>query len=267
MQAPGVEQHPCFRSPLREIALHPFDRLARKLAAQSPLGRSDIEAIRALPCSVRTVQPNVSLLREGDRPDQCGILIEGFTYRYKTAAGARQIVGVNVGGDPLDFQSIFLAVADHSIHTLTRAEVALVPRDDLRALIDNNAAVARAVLTNALVEASIFREWILNVGRRSAKARLAHLLCELADRLTAVGLIDHYRFDLPMTQEQLGDTLGLTTVHVNRMLRALVDEGLIERDRRSVTVRDWGGLREAAGYDPRYLHLDQQKFGGATKRS
>jgi CRP-like cAMP-binding protein len=124
--------------------------------------------------------------------------------------------------------------------------------------------VGHAILVKILVEASIFREWVLNVGRRDAKTRVSHLLCELAVRLDAEGLADHYSYELPMTQEQLADAVGLTPVHVNRTLKALEAEGLIVRSKKSVSFPDLMRLRSAGDFNQRYLHLEPQRSGKAV---
>ncbi len=197
-------------------------------------------------------------MREGDPPHQCGILLGGFAYRQKlTGDGARQIVSLHIPGEPLDFQNLFLDEADHSVQTLTRADIAFVARSQFQDLIWSRPAIANAILMYILVEASIFREWVLNVTRRDARARLAHILCEVGIRLDAVGLAEQFGYELPMTQEQLADALGLTPVHVNRTLKALESEGLIERRKRHLSFPDWRRLREVADFNPRYLHLAQ----------
>jgi CRP-like cAMP-binding protein len=132
---------------------------------------------------------------------------------------------VHIPGDALDFQNLFLDVSDHSLQMLTRAEVAFVTIRDLQVLARERPAVGHAILVKILVEASIFREWVLNVGRRDATTRVAHLLCELGVRLDAEGLAEDYGYELPMTQEQLADAVGLTSVHVNRTLKALEAKG------------------------------------------
>jgi len=187
------------------------------------------------------------------------VLLKGYAYRQKlTEDGTRQILSLHIPGEALDLQGIFLDVADHSVLTLTRADLAIIPRTVLRELASERIGVAHAIHISNLIEASIFREWVLNVGRRTARARVAHLLCEFAIRLDAQGLAGADGFELPMTQEQLGDATGLTSVHVNRMLKGLQSDGLIQRERRFIRFPRLDQLREAAGFSERYLHLDQQ---------
>lgn len=233
-------------------------KMVRKLASRSEIDEGDAEAVLALAHTVRSVDASTYLVREGEHPERCPLLISGFAARQKlTAEGTRQILSLQIPGDFLDLQNLFLMVSDHNVQTLTRVTIAEVPIAELRQLVLSRPAIARAMWIDALVDASIFREWIVNVGRRSATARVAHLLCELALRLYAAGIADEFQYELPMTQEQLGDAVGLTPVHVNRVLRSLADQGLIERERRCITVRNWEALRGVGDFSERYLHLDQ----------
>jgi CRP-like cAMP-binding protein len=218
-----------------------------------------------LPYTLRTLEPATYTIREADAPTHCVVLVSGFAFRQKlTGNGSRQIVALHIPGDALDFQNLFLDVSDHSLQMLTRAEVALVPIADLQAIARERPAVGHAILVKILVEASIFREWVLNVGRRDSITRLAHLLCELGVRLEAEGLAQDYGYELPMTQEQMADALGLTPVHVNRTLKVLEAEGLIVRSKRSVSFPDWKRLRLLGDFNQRYLHLEPQQSGKAA---
>lgn len=239
---------------------HPLDLLVRTLQLHAPLGAAEQRALRALSCTVRTLEAQSYIVREGDPPTICAVLVSGFAYRQKlTSDGARQIVSIQMPGDPLDLQNMFLDVADHSIQTLTRAEVAFIPRGEFETLARTDAAIGYACLMNVLVEASISREWVLNVGRRDSRARMAHLLCEFAVRLEAHGLVDQYGYDLPMTQELIADATGLTSVHVNRTLKGLEAEGLIARNKRKVSIPDWEALRDVGDFNLRYLHLEPSR--------
>ena len=232
--------------------------LLRKLNLRAPLGAAEREALLALPHRLETIEPSVYIVREGERPERSCLLLSGFAHRHKvTDEGVRQIVSVHVPGDFVDLQGAFLTVADHDVQALTRCDVAFIPREAVRSLVATHPQIAVALWIDTLVDGSIFREWIVNVGRRDARGRLAHILCEFARRLEAAGLASDYRYELPMTQEQLADATGLTPVHVNRVLKALEREGLIERERRFVRIPDWEKLRRAGGFSETYLHLDQ----------
>ena len=237
---------------------HPLQRLAHKLDIHHSLNAEDKAAILALPHKLRWLEAQSYTLREGDRPDRCAILVSGYAFRHKvTGDGERQILSIHIPGDALDFQNMFLSESDHNVQVLTRAEVAEVPRGALEELVLDYPAVGRAILIHTLVEASIFREWVVNVGRRDSRSRIAHLLCEFAYRLSMQGLPPTGSFELPMTQEQLADATGLTAVHVNRVLKGLEAEGLIDRNRRIISFPNWQRLRDVGDFNPRYLHAPE----------
>ena len=222
--------------------------------------QSDREAVLALPYTLKSLAPGSYAVREGEPPSGCGVLVSGFAYRQKlTGDGGRQILSIHIPGEALDFQNIFLNVADHSVQMLTRGHLAVVARAEIQAIARRSASIGHAILVSTLVEASIFREWILNVGRRDAKSRLAHVLCELAVRLDAHGLTDHMGYHLPMTQAELADALGLTPVHLNRVIRSLECDGLINRSKRDLSFPDWERMRDMADFNDRYLHLAVQE--------
>ncbi|HZW16586.1 MAG TPA: Crp/Fnr family transcriptional regulator [Brevundimonas sp.] len=238
----------------------PLEMLLRRLELVADLPEGDRRAILALPHRTRTVEASSYLTREGDVPTVCGVLGSGFAYRQKlTGDGVRQIVALHIPGDAVDLQHLFLDVADHSVQMLTRGDVAFIPRKDLQDLVDARPLVRHAVIAAVLVEGSIFREWVLNVGRRDARTRLAHLLCEFAIRMEAHGLIDGGGFELPITQEQLADAVGLTPVHVNRTLKSLEADGLITRNKRNIVFPSWERMRDVGDFNPRYLHLERQQ--------
>lgn len=236
--------------------------MLRKLANQSALSDADRKAICDLPFTIREFQPSAYIVREGEEPKRCAFLVDGFAYRQKiTRDGARQIVSFQVPGDFIDLQHLLLRQTDHNVQALTVATIAEIQMPVLIGLMRAHPNIAQAMWVDALIEGSIFREWVMNVGRRDARTRLAHLLCEFFVRLHAVGLAADGAYEIPMTQEQLADALGLTTVHVNRVLRRLEKEGLVDRSRRQVFVNDWNALRRAADFSEAYLHLDQAGMG------
>jgi CRP-like cAMP-binding protein len=233
--------------------------MVRKLETRGPLDEADRRAIRALPYARRTYEAPAYVVREGEPPkQQCGFILSGLAIRHKhTASGGRQIVSIHMAGDFIDLQHLFLRRADHNVQALTRLDTAEIDRAALQSLILDHPAVGRAMWIDALIDASIFREWIVNVGRRDARARVAHLLCEFALRMQAAGLGSSRGYALPMTQEQLGDAVGLTSVHVNRTLKSLTQDGLIGRDGRHISFTDWERLSAVADFSALYLHLDQ----------
>lgn len=237
----------------------PLAPLVRKLLLHASLDEQDQKAILALPHAARQVEAGRYIVREGDKPTHCCLVVTGFAIRHKLVeGGGRQIVNIHLAGDMVDLQNSLLAVADHNVQTLTRTQAAFIPREALIELAFDRPAVGKALWLETLVEASIAREWIANVGRRDARARIAHLLCEFAYRLNAVGLGEKSDYQLPMTQEQLADTVGLTSVHVNRTLKALDADGLTTRSNRAITINDWKRMAEAADFRSTYLHLPQE---------
>lgn len=232
--------------------------LVRKLQSHSELSPGDCGAILALPYVMRTLDPGSYLIREGDLPKYCCVLVSGFAFRHKvTGAGQRQILSIHMTGEFIDLQNIYLETSDHNVQALNRAEIAFVPRNAVADLAAARPLVARAMWTDTLIDASIFREWVVNVGRRSSITRIAHLLCEVALRMKGAELSKDGRYHLPMTQEQIADAAGLTPVHVNRVLKELGRLGLIVRDRRSVSIPDWEALRHIGDFSERYLHLNR----------
>jgi CRP-like cAMP-binding protein len=218
---------------------------------------ADEEALLSLPHRVKSLERHGYVVRERERTTHSCVLLSGFAIRHKiVAGGARQIVAIHMKGDILDLQNSFLGVADHSVQVLTEAEVAFIPREAVKKLAFERPNVGMAMWHDTLVDASVFREWIANVGRRDAHARIAHLLCEFSLRLKVAGLGEATDYEMPMTQEQIADCTGLTPVHVNRTLKALEAENLItRRSSRSITVGDWKKLAEAGDFDSTYLHL------------
>ena len=233
----------------------PFQQLTDKLARLAPLDADDRQAIAALPFKTVTVGSGHYLVWAGDAPEHCSLLLRGYACREKeTEAGQRQIVSFHMAGDLLDGQHMLLERADHNVQTISDARVALLPRAAVIRLVETRPAIAKALWRDTLIEASIFREWVLNVGRRDAKSRIAHMLCEFACRRQAAGLGEPQGFEFPMTQHEIADATGLTSVHVNRTLQLLRQDGALAGDRGVIAIRDFEALRRIAGFDPLYLH-------------
>jgi CRP-like cAMP-binding protein len=231
--------------------------MVRKLTLWRPLSDEDQRALLALPFRIITLRPQEYIVREGDKPQHCCVMVSGFAFRHKVAGnGGRQIFSIHMKGDLADLQNSLLGTADHNLQALTHVEAAMVPVEAVQEIAFNRPAIGRAMWYETLVDASIFREWTLNVGRRDARTRAAHMLCEFALRLEYAGLGERCNYELPMTQEQLADALGITSVHTNRTLMGLGEDGLIARHKKSVQIVDWTGLIEVGDFDPAYLHLN-----------
>jgi CRP-like cAMP-binding protein len=235
--------------------------LIRHLEQFGPLTEAEKQALAGAATRVRVFGRDQDLVSDGDHPTDCKLILTGFACTYKLLPdGRRQIMSFRIPGDICDLQGFFLGKMDHAIGTLTVGTVAVIPHEELLDLTETHPRIARALAQSILLDAAIFREWMVGLGRRSAYARIAHLLCEMWVRLTAVGLTHDGSYDLPVTQTELADALGLTTVHVNRTLQQLRREGLITVRSGKVTMNDWDGLMRAGEFDPSYLHQGRKDF-------
>jgi CRP-like cAMP-binding protein len=196
------------------------------------------------------------IIREGDRPTECNLLLQGSVCRYNELTdGKRQIVAFHFPGDIFDAQSFLLQRMDHTVSTLTRCKIGVITHAALLKLFEEQPRIGLAVWKDTLVDASIFRQWVTNVGRRDALARTAHLLCEVYVRLSAIGLARENTVDWPITQAELADALGMSQVHINRILQELRKTGLITIERQQLAIHDWKQLKATGDFDPTYLHL------------
>ena len=232
--------------------------LLYRLRRWSALSSDDEDAVLALPYIERSIDAGHYVVREGDEPQRSCLLVAGFAFRQKlTGQGDRQIMSLHIEGDMVDLQNSLLGTADHNVQMLTSGEIALIPVEAIRRIALDRPVVGMALWFETLVDGAIFREWILNVGQRDARTRIAHVLCEFALRMEAAGLGGPSGYELPMTQEQMADATGLTSVHVNRMLQSLTRDGLIVRTKRMVAIPDWQELARVGDFNSAYLHLNQ----------
>ena len=242
----------------------PLALMVRKLSYWRDLSEADREAIHTLPFIVRELTAGQHLVWDGDKPQYSTLLLSGFAYRHKVAGnGGRQIMSIHMKGDIVDLQNSLLGLADHNVQMLTSGAVALIPVAAVQQLAFEHPNVGRAMWYETLVDGSIFREWLLNVGRRDARTRIGHLLCEFAIRMETAELGKQDEYELPITQEQLADAVALTPVHVNRTLMALEADGLIRRNKRVIHITDWKQMAKIADFQPRYLHLDARETAPA----
>ncbi|EQB07813.1 hypothetical protein L288_09390 [Sphingobium quisquiliarum P25] len=237
--------------------------MLRKLSKRTALSNIEREALLSLPSRSAAFDRGAYMVREGDKVETCYALVNGFAYRQKMAgSGARQILSIHLRGDMVDLQNSLLDVADHSVQALTRVEAVSIPRKAVIDLAAEHPNIARALWRDTLIDGSIFREWMLNIGQRDAHQRIAHLFCELAVRQEAADMCEGPNFAWPMTQEQIGDATGLTSVHVNRTVQRMRGEGLINTANQTVTIEDWPALQAAADFSRAYLHLPEARAEG-----
>jgi CRP-like cAMP-binding protein len=228
--------------------------LVRRLQAYDPIQPEDVEAIKALPITVKDYAANQTVVHDGERPTQCCLIADGFCMRSKTiSSGRRQILSIHIPGEIPDLQSLFLEVMDHDLTTLTPSTLGFIRHETLRDLHRLQPHLAEMFWRDSLIDAAVFREWIVNVGQRPAPARLAHVIVELWERLKVIGRGGN-TIDIPLTQERIGEALGITTVHANRIIKQLREEGIVEFQRGRVTILDELRLVELAEFDGRYLH-------------
>ena len=205
------------------------------------------------------VNKGEDIIREGDRPTESILLLEGFAARYNLLRkGKRQITALHVPGDFVDLHSFLVKKMDHAVLAITTCSVAGVPHETLRDISENHPHLTRLLGVNLAVDAAIHRHWIVSLGRRSALEHAAHLICEMFLRLRAVGLTEDDSFKLPLTQAELGDSLGLSTVHVNRVVQELRAKGLITWWGETLVIDDWERLQELAEFDPTFLSLESE---------
>ena len=231
----------------------------QKLRARDNVSREAEDAIRGLIGSVIEVPADKTLVRHGEQLNQSLLLISGWLARAKDLpSGQRQIAELHVSGDFADLHAFTLKYLDHDVITVTRAEIAVVPHERLTELTERFPHLTRLYWFMTNIDAAIQREWTLSLGRRTAIARMAHLLCELNARLGIVDLVQDNSFDFPLTQVEFGECLGLTSVHVNRTLQELRRRNLIELQSRRVTIFDLDALKSVAQFDDAYLYLHKR---------
>lgn len=233
------------------------DPFTRKLENFAPLSGEDRHVLAEITRPGRRVAARSDIIREGQRLDGAHLVLEGFACRYKILpAGKRHIIAYLVPGDLCDVHAFILKEMDHSIGTLSACWVVDIPRDRILEMLERP-AIARALWWSALVDEATLREWLVNVGGRPGERRVAHLLCELLMRLQAVGLANGNSYELPITQNDLAETVGLTLVHVNRVLQRLRATGLITLRSRRLVINDAQTLKEFSEFNPNYLHLNE----------
>jgi len=230
--------------------------LIRKLETIAAISGDEKQALTDLPLRLKAFAADSDLLREDQPATECCLIVEGFVCRYKVlGAGQRQILSLHLPGDIPDLMSLYFDSMDHSLASFTRGRAAFIPHGAIRSVTDRFPNLAAAMWRDTLIDASIAREWLAGVGRRSAHERIAHLICEVFLRSRALGLADEQTFALPITQAELGDATGLSTVHVNRVLQDLRRDELVSWRGQAIAVLDWERLCLAGDFDPAYLHL------------
>lgn len=231
------------------------NRFIDKLRGYGPLSAEDVDALARATARSRKIAARKDLIREGDRPGPVFVILDGWACRYKILpSGTRQVLAYLMPGDSCDLHVGLLAEMDHGIQTITPALVATIDRGDMDALLERHRAIEKAMYVAQLVDEGTMRAWITSMGRRASIERVAHLMCELYLRARNIGLAPDTEFALPLSQLLLADSLGMTPVHLNRVLKQLRLSGAMTLRRGSLLITDPSKLIQIAGFDENYLH-------------
>jgi CRP-like cAMP-binding protein len=231
------------------------NRFIEKLRGLTPLDEEDVAGLLTLLAKPRSIKSRHDLIREGDKPGPVFVMIEGWACRYKILpSGTRQVLAFLLPGDACDLHIGLLDEMDHSIQTITAARVAMISRGDMDHLMEQRPAVARAMYIAQLIDEGTLRAWITSMGRRTSIERVAHLMCELFLRVHNTALAGDVALSMPISQVMLADALGMTSVHINRVLKELRIAGAMTLNRGSLAVSDSAKLVRIAGFDDTYLH-------------
>ncbi|WP_170841897.1 Crp/Fnr family transcriptional regulator [Sphingomonas gellani] len=233
------------------------DAFLTRLKQMAGLGDADLDILHGLYEDERSVRARVELIAQGTRTQRLHVLIDGWACRYRLLAdGRRQITELLLPGDICDLDALYVRNSDFAVMTLMPCTVVTLDRTALRTASQRSAGIADALGWLGAVENAMLAERNACLGRRSAREHLAHLFCELLVRLTVVGRTRGGGFHMPLTQEEMADVLGLTSVHINRVLQGLKTDGLVEQRGHDFVLPDWNALRQEAGFRADYLHLE-----------
>ncbi len=249
--------------------LEALNLFLRRLEARSTISAAERDAVLALNGQPQKVDAHRDFVRLGEEVQESCLIVEGLVARFaQLEDGSRQIISLHVPGDMVDLYSLMLPRAPSPLQALTNSTVMKIPHEALRRLAFDYHGLSAAFWRDCVVDGAIIAQWLVNVGRKNARSRIAHLLCEIAVRSFHGGRMKNGGYPFPITQEQIGDALGLTSVHVNRSIRALRDEGVVQMSRQEVTILDWQRLASIAEFDLAYLHLSfsQKDFEQAGAR-
>ena len=239
-------------------------RFLDRLLLRSRLSEGEQQAILKLPSHAFQAPAHRDIVAPGQRVDHACLVVDGLAGRVdQMRDGQRQITALHIPGDMCDLHSVMAPTAAWGIAALTTTTVLHIPHRDLRALATSHPAIALAFWRDTTADASVLAKWLGNIGRRDARARLAHLLCEIGIRMEQAGLGTRRSYSLPMTQHHLADALGLTAVHVNRMFQTLRADALLQTEQRMVHIEDWDRLATIAEFDPMFLLLGDAPDGDA----
>ncbi|MBB5684897.1 Crp/Fnr family transcriptional regulator [Sphingobium boeckii] len=228
-----------------------------RLGSRTKLGSEEMDVIRSLPGQKITAGGDRDLVRPGDSVDHACLIVDGVVGRFgQMRDGRRQITAFYVAGHMANLQSVVFPSTGASLQALSPVTIIRMPHKALKAAAAKYPALADAFWRECAVDACVLAQWIVNLGRKSAVARMAHLLAELGLRMEEAGLGTSHRYRLELTQVHLGDALGLTSVHVNRVFRQLREAKVVTVSKRVIEICDWNALISIGEFDRDYLHID-----------
>ncbi len=231
-----------------------------RLRKHSDLGEGDVARLQSLDTVSRQLAPGGFSVRDGTDLNTCSLLVSGIAASHKiVGSGGRQIVGMFFAGELVDFDGLFLSSIDYNVQAISECRVYDFHCEQLLDVMFQSPSIGKALFRETLIKSAISREWMANLGRRDSRTKVAYLLCELSVRLSQSESAEAHDFMLPLTQEQISDIIGVTPMHVSRVLKELEKDGLIHRERRKIRVLDWKLLASAGDFSPTYLRLTSDR--------
>lgn len=233
-----------------------IEKLFLNLGSHDVVASEERDALASIITKTGTFDVGSDLVVQGSRPSHSTLMLEGISARYKILEdGSRQITALHLPGDFVDLHAFLLKTMDHGIVAMSPCRVAFAQHSDLKTITETKPHLTRLLWLDTLVDGAIHREWIVAMGRRSAKSHLAHLICELYVRMQVVEMSEGASFLLPLSQSEMADALGLSLVHLNKTLQQLRRDGVVRWESKTVEILDWEGLAGIAEFEPTYLSL------------
>ncbi|QKC98274.1 Crp/Fnr family transcriptional regulator [Mesorhizobium sp. NZP2298] len=230
--------------------------LIRKLESLGQLSSDERESVEAIPLLGKQLTPGQQIELEGAEPSRCCLVVEGLVRRYSIVSnGNLQTLSIHVPGDIPDLQGLHLRTMDHTLASIGRSKIAMIAHRDILEVLRKSPRLVNLFWRESLVDAAVARAWVKVLGGHDAFGRLAHLACELYVRMNVMGLVRDNSYPLPLTQVQLGETVGASVVHINRVLKKMRADRLLEHKGGRLIIINWERLSEAADFDPGYLNL------------
>jgi CRP-like cAMP-binding protein len=232
-----------------------YTKFADRLASIAELTADDLDLLTEMPFTIGHFASHQNVLRKGDEPDCCCLLLQGYLCWRDADSDSGQITAIYVTGDVPDLQTLRSAKAEALLTALGPAVVAFVPHGFFDRMASFSPTLSRALSLLGLADAACLRNWVINLGSRDSLTRVAHLICEIVTRLRAVGQARDFRFPSPFTQCDLAAACGISAVHANRIIQELRRKHLLHWQSKAITITDWHALVDLAGFDPGYLRL------------